>query len=94
MGKWLQSGLRRDVCALVAARDDPTGQTLKTAIQRRYDQRIRPKTFRGALDELVRLGYLEREVDGVHDRYALTDEGEQALYEHYEWLREQLEDDR
>ncbi|AUV82359.1 multidrug DMT transporter permease [Salinigranum rubrum] len=84
--RWLQSGLRRDICVIVAELDDPTGQQAKAALERHYDDRIRPKTFHGALDALVRDGFLSRRQDGLADRYALTDAGERRLLDQHAWV--------
>ena len=84
--RWLQSGLRRDICVVVAELDDPSGQQAKAALERHYDDRIRPKTFHGALDALVKDGFLRRRQDGLADRYALTDAGERRLLDHHTWV--------
>jgi DNA-binding PadR family transcriptional regulator len=88
--RWLQSGLRRDICVIVAGLDDPTGQQAKAALERHYDDRIRPKTFHGALEALVSDGFLSRYQDGLADRYALTDAGERRLRAHHGWVGETL----
>ncbi|MEF8757256.1 MAG: PadR family transcriptional regulator [Halobacteriales archaeon] len=90
MSRWLQSGIRRDLCVVIHALDGPTGQEVKTALEERYDDRADPRTVHGALDELETAGYVTTRVDGLHDRYALTDAGEAALLDHYEWLRESI----
>jgi DNA-binding PadR family transcriptional regulator len=90
--RWLQSGLRRDICVVVAELDDPTGQQAKAALERRYDDRITPKTFHGALAALVDRGFLSRRQDGLADRYTLTEAGERGLRAQYEWLASVLED--
>lgn len=92
MARWLQSGLRRDVCALVADRGDPTGQALKRPLEEHYGEAVRPKTFYGALDALVKAGHLRAEPDGLHDRYELTDAGERRLRDHADWLAVRVED--
>lgn len=91
MAKWLQSGLRRDICIVVADLEHPTGQDVKRAIEAHYEETVRPKTFRGALTDLEKTGHLESEVDGVYDRYSLTPGGERRLWEQYEWMQEKLE---
>lgn len=91
MAKWLQSGLRRDICIAVAGRDDPSAQDVKRAIETHYDGSVRPKTFRGALAELERAGHLESRVDGLHDRYALTTAGERRLREQFAWMAGNLD---
>ncbi|MCD2204807.1 PadR family transcriptional regulator [Halobacterium sp. KA-6] len=92
MSKWLSSGLRRDVCVVVASEGDPTQQSVKRAIERKNDERIRPKRFNGAVRKLEDAGFVEREPDGVHDRLLLTEAGEQRLREHREWVAERLAD--
>jgi len=90
MAKWLRSGLRRDICVVVASEGDPTAQECKAALESQYDGRIEPSQFYGALDTLTEKGHLTKRVDGIHDRYALTEAGERALRDHYEWVREAL----
>jgi DNA-binding PadR family transcriptional regulator len=90
MSRWLQSGLRRDLSVVIYALDGPTGQQVKTAVEDHYDDRLEPRTVHGALDELETAGYVTTRTDGLHDRYALTDAGEAALLDHYEWLRESI----
>jgi len=93
-GKWLRSGLRRDICIVVAGADDdaPTAQQCKAALESKYGDRIEPKTFYGALDALTDAGYLERRADGLHDRYSLTTAGERALRDHHAWIEDALSD--
>lgn len=92
MTKWLQSGLRRDICIVIADLENPTGQDVKRAVEDKYEGTVRPKTFRGAMTDLEKTGHVESEVDGVHDRYSLTEGGERRLREQFEWMRERLED--
>jgi len=91
-GKWLRSGLRRDICVVVASEGAPTAQECEAAVESRYDDRIDPKTFYGAVDALTDAGHLEKTVDGLHDRYELTGAGERALRDHYAWVRKRLDD--
>ncbi len=93
MSKWLESGLRRDVCVVVAGEGDPTQQSVKRAVERKNDDRIEPKRFNGAVQKLESAGIVEREQDGLHDRLLLTDAGERRLKEHHEWVAEYLGDD-
>jgi len=90
MSKWLRSGLRRDICVVVAREGEPTGQECKAALEAQYDDRIEPSQFYGALSALTSSGHLEKRTDGIHDRYALTDAGERALRDHYAWARASL----
>ena len=92
MAKWLQSGRRRDICILLAAAEDDelTGQRLKTRLESRYDTRIEPKSFYGALEAMVDSGFVAQRTDGIADKYSLTDAGERRLREQFEWMRESL----
>ncbi|MFB6105765.1 MAG: PadR family transcriptional regulator [Halobacteriaceae archaeon] len=90
MGKWLHSGLRRDVRVVVASLGRPTDRACKTALESHYGERVTPKTFHGALSALVDAGHLVRETDGIQDRYALTPAGEQSLRAHHDWAQECL----
>jgi DNA-binding PadR family transcriptional regulator len=57
MAKFLPSGRRRDICALLA--DEPLqAQALKSRLESHYDERIEPKSFYGALDALADSGGL------------------------------------
>ncbi|MFB6104598.1 MAG: PadR family transcriptional regulator [Halobacteriaceae archaeon] len=90
MGRWLHSGLRRDICVVVAALDGGTDRAVKAALERHYEDRISPSQYQGAVDALVRQGHLDRSVDGLQDRLALTDAGEAALRDHAAWLEDAL----
>lgn len=90
MSKWLRSGLRRDICVVIASEDDPTAQHCKATLEGKYEARIEPKTFYGALEALIDQGYLTAHVDEITDRYELTDAGERTLRDHYDWLQRSL----
>lgn len=92
MSKWLESGLRRDVCVVVAGEGTPTQQSVKRAVERKNDDRIRPKRFNSAVEKLESAGILEREADAVHDRLSLTEAGERRLREHREWVEAYLDE--
>ncbi|WP_276271547.1 PadR family transcriptional regulator [Haloarcula litorea] len=93
MAKWFQSGRRRDICVLLAGAEDGslTGQRLKTRLEDRYDTRIDPQSFYGALEAMEDAGFLEHSVEGIADTYALTDAGERRLREQFEWMAEHLD---
>ncbi len=89
--KFLQSGRRRDVCALLAG-DPLQAQALKSRLESHDDERIEPRSFYGALEALEDQGFVETRTEGIHDVYALTEAGERRLREHYAWLGDQLDD--
>jgi DNA-binding PadR family transcriptional regulator len=91
--RYLSSGLRRDVCVVVASEGSATGQQVKAALEDHYDERLRPRGFYDALSALVETGHLAVEADGVEDRYELTTAGEEALRAHHEWLSTRLSPD-
>jgi DNA-binding PadR family transcriptional regulator len=80
------------MCILLAGAEDGelTGQRLKTRLEARYDTRIDPKSFYGALDVMEDAGFVEHRVDGIADKYSLTEAGERRLREQFEWMRETL----
>ncbi|KAB7514920.1 PadR family transcriptional regulator [Halosegnis rubeus] len=87
--EWFASGMRRDICILLYE-DEQRAQSVKTALQRRYDRRIRPKQFEGCVNALVDAGHIERRVDGIADVLALTETGERGVENQYEWLEERV----
>ncbi|MEE6209061.1 PadR family transcriptional regulator [Salarchaeum sp. III] len=92
MSRWLQSGLRRDVCITIAGLDDPTVSGVKRALEKRYESRVRPKTYHGAIDGLESQGLVERTADGAHERVALTETGAADLRAQFEWMADTLAD--
>ncbi|GAB3412355.1 hypothetical protein GCM10027435_04980 [Haloparvum alkalitolerans] len=91
MPRWLHSGRRRDICALVHEAGEIRAQALKSRLAEHADERVDPRTFRQTLDALENRGFLAARVDGIADVYRLTDEGEKRLLDHYEWLTERIE---
>lgn len=89
MTKFLQSGRRRDVCALLA-NEPRQAQALKARLAEHYDERIDPASFYGALEALADAGFVQTRTEGIHDVYALTEAGEARLREHHAWLTDQL----
>ena len=90
MSRWLQSGRRRDLCALLYEADELRGQKLKTALERHYETRLDPKSFYGSLDALVDRGLVACETEGIHDVYRLTETGVQGVESHHAWLSDRL----
>lgn len=91
MARFLSSGLRRDICVVLAEHGELTGQKCKARLRDHYEDRVKPDQFYGALEALVDKGFVARSADGIHDTYALTEAGERAVRDHYEWLRGALE---
>lgn len=92
MTKFLQSGRRRDICAILAG-EPLQAQAVKAELSRHYDERIDPQSFYSALEALVDAGFVESQAEGIHDVYSLTDAGAARLREHYDWLGDQLADE-
>ncbi len=91
MGRWLESGVRRDSCVLLYGTDGLSGQALKTRLERHYDERLEPRGFYGRLDALVDRGYVETRTEGLQDIYELTAAGERGVEEQFAWMRERIE---
>jgi DNA-binding PadR family transcriptional regulator len=85
MTRFLQSGRRRDICAILAG-DSLQAQALKSRLESAYETRIDPKSFYGALDALEEQGFVQTRTDGIHDVYELTEAGTDSLDEHLDWL--------
>ncbi|MHB9285577.1 PadR family transcriptional regulator [Halobacteriales archaeon Cl-PHB] len=89
MPKFLHSGRRRDVLAVLAG-ERLQAQALKSRLESHYDERLDPKSFYAGLDALSDAGFVDQETEGIHDVYVLTDAGEARLRDHYDWLTDQL----
>jgi DNA-binding PadR family transcriptional regulator len=89
MTRWLQSGLRRDVCVVLYGADEMRSKEVKAALQDHYDERVDTRRFDGMLSKLVDTGHVETRVDGLQDVYSLTDAGERAVETHVGWVREE-----
>lgn len=87
MAKWLQSGVRRDACIVLYGAGELRLKELETRLQDHYGERFEPERFRRKVEKLVDAGYLGKDVDGLHDVYELTEQGEAALEDHVEWVR-------
>ena len=94
MTQWLQSGRRRDICALLYDAGALRGQKLKSDLEAAYDTRIDPTAFYGSLDALVDRGLVATERDGIHDVYRLTEAGVDGVESYYTWLSVCLDGDR
>ncbi|GAB3697915.1 PadR family transcriptional regulator [Halorubrum pallidum] len=94
MTKWLHSGRRRDLCALLYDAGELRAQSLKRRLESHYDEHIDPGSFYGTLTSLVEAGFLDRRTEGIADVYALTDAGERAFLDHCEWLAARVDGGR
>ena len=93
MTQWLQSGRRRDICALLYDAGTLRGQKLKSELEATYDTRIDPTAFYGSLDALVDRGLVAEEPDGIHEVYRLTAAGIDGVESYYAWLSTRVEGD-
>ncbi|WP_280537583.1 PadR family transcriptional regulator [Halopenitus sp. POP-27] len=91
MSKWLHSGRRRDVCALLYEAGSLRAQQLKNRLTSHYDERIDPQSFHAMLTALEESGHVASRTEGIADVYRLTDAGVSALLDHYDWLSERIE---
>lgn len=93
MTKWLHSGRRRDACAILYDAGELRPQQLKHRLTSHYDERIDPQSFRSMLTALEEAGFVTARTEGIADLYRLTDAGQRALLEHYDWLADRIEGD-
>jgi DNA-binding PadR family transcriptional regulator len=87
--EWLTSGMRRDACILLYG-EELRAQTVKSGLEERYDRRVKPDRFYGALDTLESTGHVEKHVEGLEDVYSLTDAGRERVEAQFEWMGERL----
>lgn len=90
---WLTSGMRRDVCVLLYG-EERRAQQLKSALESRYDRRVKPDRFYGALEALESTGHVEKRVEGLEDVYSLTDGGLAGVAAQFEWMQDNVGDRR
>ena len=76
------------MCAILSG-ESLQAQALKSRLESHYGTRIDPQSFYGALDALEQHGFVETEIDGIHDVFRLTERGEAHLHAHLDWLCEQ-----
>lgn len=87
--EWLTSGMRRDLCILLYGAEI-RAQTLKSELEARYDRRVKPDRFYGALDTLESKGHVETHVEGLEDVYSLTDPGRERVEAQFEWMHAEI----
>lgn len=90
MARYLESGMRRDCCAIIYDAGPLRSQSVKRRLEDHYGSRVNPDQFRERLEQLVSTGHVERTQEGVQDVYDLTEAGEAALLAHADWLSERL----
>ena len=81
------------MCVILASEGECTRQRLKTRLSNHDEERIDPESFYAAVTALVDAGFVTERADGLADVYSLTDDGERRVYEHFEWLCEELPDE-
>ena len=87
--EWLASGTRRDVCILLYRRE-LDAQTLKSELEARYDRRVKPDRFYGAVEALESTGHVEKHVEGLEDVYSLTEAGRTRVEAQFGWMHQRL----
>ena len=86
MTKWLQSGLRRDVCIAVVGLDRPTGQEIKAELEQTQERTIQEGQLYRNLNVLVDRGLVEKHPGtGRTNTYRNTDDGDAAARELHDW---------
>lgn len=89
--EWLASGLRRDVCILLYP-EEIRVQQIKSKLEDRYDRRISPEQYYGAISALDDAGMLEIRVEGLNDVARLTDRGEKGVEAQFAWMKTLIDD--
>ncbi|SEU07495.1 PadR family transcriptional regulator, partial [Natrinema hispanicum] len=79
-------GFQRDLLYVIAGADQPSGQDVKDEIEQYYSSEINHGRLYPNLDTVVNKELVEKgQLDRRTNYYAITDEGEQAIEDRYEW---------
>jgi len=80
------TGFQRDLLYVIAGADQPSGQDVKDQIEQYYSLEINHGRLYPNLDTVVNKELVEKgQLDRRTNYYAITDEGEQAIEDRYEW---------
>jgi DNA-binding PadR family transcriptional regulator len=80
------TGFQRDLLYVIAGADQPSGQDVKDEIEQYYSSEINHGRLYPNLDTIVNKEFVEKgQLDRRTNYYAITDEGEQAIEDRYEW---------
>mgnify|MGYP001047597138 FL=1 len=80
------TGFQRDLLYVIAGADQPSGQDVKDEIEQYYSSEINHGRLYPNLDTVVNKDLVEKgQLDRRTNYYAITDEGEQAIEDRYEW---------
>ncbi|MFC4990539.1 helix-turn-helix transcriptional regulator [Saliphagus infecundisoli] len=80
------TGFQRDLLYVINGFDQPSGQSIKDELQATYQTEINHGRLYPNLDTVVNKELVEKgELDRRTNYYAITETGEQAIYERREW---------
>ena len=80
------TGFQRDLLYVIAGADQPSGQDVKDQIEQYFSSEINHGRLYPNLDTIVNKEFVEKgQLDRRTNYYAITDEGEQAIEDRYEW---------
>ncbi|ELZ15688.1 PadR family transcriptional regulator [Natrinema limicola] len=80
------TGFQRDLLYVIAGADQPSGQDVKDEIEQYYSSEINHGRLYPNLDTVVNKELVEKgQLDRRTNYYTITDEGEQAIEDRYEW---------
>ena len=80
------TGFQRDLLYVIAGADQPSGQDVKDEIEQYYSSEINHGRLYPNLDTVVNKDLVEKgQLDRRTNYYAITEDGEQAIEDRYEW---------
>lgn len=86
------TGFQRDLLFVLAGMEDPSGQEIRTELERSQDRDVTHARLYANLDSLVDAGLVEKgRKDGRTNRYATTEEGSRVVRTRYEWEERYLQ---
>lgn len=86
------TGFQRDLLYVIAGADQPSGQDVKDEIEQYYSSDINHGRLYPNLDTIVNKDLVEKgQLDRRTNYYVVTDEGEQAIEDRYEWKSQYID---
>lgn len=83
------TGFQRDLLFVIAGLGEPNGQEIGAELEASQDREVLHGRLYGNLDRLVEEGLIAKgERDGRTNRYTMTEAGEEAIADRYEWQSE------
>ncbi len=86
------TGFQRDLLYVISGLDDPTGQEVKSELERTQERTIQEGQLYRNLDQLVEMDLVRKQTgSGRTNHYDNTSDGEDVVEELHDWRLQHLE---